>query len=195
MINPNFVFLGVAISFVGGLSYVVDTLKGRTKPNRVSWFIWALAPLIAFIAELKHGVGIQALMTFIVGFNPLLVFIASFVNKKSEWKLGRLDMLCGALSLVGLVLWFISKNPNVAILFSILSDGLAGIPPIVKSYHFPETENYYGYLAPAISALITLATISVWNFAHYGFPIYIFFICTLLFVLIKFKVGKNFASK
>ena len=42
--------------------------------------------------------GSQALLTFTVGFGPLVVFAASFVNPKSVWKLGRLDYTCGALS-------------------------------------------------------------------------------------------------
>jgi len=191
MLHPNFVLLGVLISFVGGLSYLIDTVKGKTQPNRVSWFIWALAPLIAFSAEINKGVGIQSLMTFIVGFNPLLIFLASFVNKKSEWKLGKLDIVCGVLAVSGMVAWLLLKEGNVAIFFSILADGIAGVPTIIKSYFFPETENYQVFLGGAISALLTLLTIQVWTFAHYAFPVYIFLICLLLLLLIKFKLGKK----
>ena len=105
MIDERFIFLGVALSFVGSLVYTILTIKGQAKPNRVSWFIWSLAPLIAFFAEVKQGVGIQSLATFVVGFGPLLTFIASFVNKKAYWKISKLDMICGGLSLVGLGLW------------------------------------------------------------------------------------------
>ena len=98
MINENFVFLGLALSILGGLSYLIDTLKGKTKPNRVTWFFWAAAPLIAFVAEIQQGVGIQSLLTFIVGFNPLLIFIASFVNKKAYWELRKVDYFCGLLA-------------------------------------------------------------------------------------------------
>src|SRR3990167_7836693 len=100
MISPYFVLLGVAFNFFGGLTYLSDTLKGKVKPNRVSWGIWAVAPLIAFLAQVKQGVGIQSLMTFMVGFMPLVIFISSFFNKKSYWQIGRLDIFCGLLSLV-----------------------------------------------------------------------------------------------
>ncbi len=84
MINANFVFVGVFFQSIGGLSYLIDTVRGKIKPNKVSWFMWSLAPLIAFAAEVKQGVGIQSLTTFIVGFVPLIIFIASFVNKRSN---------------------------------------------------------------------------------------------------------------
>jgi hypothetical protein len=190
MLNPNFVILGVIIGGLGGLSYIVDTLKGKAKPNRVSWLLWAVAPLIAFFAEIKQGVGIQSLMTFSVGFIPLVVFLASFVNKKSVWKIRRFDIICGALSLTGLAFWYITRVANTAIVFSIIADCLAGLPTVVKSYNHPETENYWLYLASSTNSTITLLTISLWNFANFGFPLYNTIFCLIVVVLIKFKLKK-----
>ena len=79
MFDPHFVIVGVALQLIGVVSYLVDTLKGKVRPNRVSWFLWALGPLIAFSAQLDHGVGLVALMTFAVGFGPLLILIGSFL--------------------------------------------------------------------------------------------------------------------
>lgn len=189
MINENFIYLGAIISFIGGLSYLISTLKGETKPNKVTWFIWALAPLIAFFATIQQRVGIQSLLTFMIGFNPLLIFIASFINRKAYWKISKLDMACGSLAIVGLLLWQITGTGNVAILFSIIADMLAGIPTVIKSYYEPETENPNVFLGGGIFSLITLLTITTWSFEYYAFPVYIFAICALLFVLIKFKLG------
>jgi hypothetical protein len=141
---------------IAGLSYLIATLKGTSKPNRVTWFLWTLAAFIAFTAEVKQGVGLPALMTFMVAFNPLLIFIASFANKKAEWKLGRFDYGCGALALLGIALWMLTSDANLAIIFAILADGIAGIPTIVKAYRFPDTENYLVYLFGGINAAITL---------------------------------------
>jgi len=195
MIDPNFVIVGAVIGFFGGISYLIDTLKGKTKPNKVTWFLWSLAPLIAFAAELNKGVGIQSLMTFMVGFSPLLIFLASFVNKKSYWKLSRLDYSMGLLSLTGVVLWIALGEGNYAIFFGVLADFLAAVPTIVKSFNFPETENYWIFLAYMISSGLTIFTIDIWNFAHYGFPVYIFAVTTVLFTLIKFKLGKYITAR
>lgn len=192
MINQNFVFLGAIIFALGSIPYFADTIKGKVKPNRVTWFIWALAPLIAFTAQIKEGVGFhQALLTFTAGFIPLVIFVASFINKKSYWKLGRLDLSCGALSLLGIFLWQITGTGLVAILFAILADWLAGFPTLVKSFKFPETENWVLYFANFISALITLLTIRVWNPETFAFPLYLFLVTLILAVLIKFKIGKR----
>lgn len=189
MIDERFVLVGAALSLIGSASYLRDTIRGKTKPNRVSWFLWAAAPLIAFSAELGHGVGLPALMTFMVGFGPLLIFLGSFVNRQSVWRLTRLDLACGVLSVLGLALWQITGSGYLAILFCILADALAGIPTIVKSYKEPETENWHVFFFGSINATITLLAIDTWDFAHAAFPLYILAICVLLVVLIKFRVG------
>jgi hypothetical protein len=191
MLDPKFVILGAGFNLIGSISYVIATLQGKTVPNRVTWLLWALAPLIAFSAELDKGVGLQALMTFMVGFGPAMVFIASFINSKSVWKLTTFDFMCGGLSLAGLVLWLVTQEGNIAIGLSILADLLAALPTVVKAYKAPETENWHIFLFGAISAGITLLTIDSWDFAHYGFPLYIFLICVGLFVLIKTKLGQK----
>jgi len=173
MINQNFVIVGVLLQFFGGLSYLVDTLNGKIKPNKVSWFLWSLAPLTAFVGEIKQGVGIQSLATFIIGFVPLLIFIASFVNRKAEWKINRLDIICGILSIAGLILWYITRVGNIAILFGIIADALAYIPTLTKAYYYPETENPNVYIFGVANAGIALLTIQNWNFANFGFLLYI----------------------
>lgn len=192
MINENFIFLGFAIGLAGGASYIVDVVKGKVKPNRVSWFLWAIAPFIAFAAQVKQGVGLESVLAFSAGFIPLLTFLATFINKKSIWKLTKFDFICGGLSLLGIFFWLITKNPNVAILFAILADTLASLPTIIKSWKEPETENYWVFLAYGINAGIALLIIKTWSFASASFSIYILLICILLTALIKFKPKKRF---
>ncbi len=190
MIDHNWIYFGVLLNLIGSTTYVVHTLQGKAKPNRVTWFLWALAPLLAFGAMLSEGVSItDGLMTFMVGFGPLMVFVASFVNKKSMWKITQFDLICGALSVIGIVLWLFTREGVFAIILCIAADCLALLPTLVKSWKDPESESYLVFLNGAISAAITLLAIKVYDFNHLGFPLYIFIACMLLFLIIKFKVG------
>lgn len=194
MLNENFVILGFTIQMFGSLRYLLKTIQGKVQPNKVTFFLWSFAPLIAFIAEIKQGVGIQALTTFSVGFSPLLIFIASFINKKATWKLGTFDLLCGVLSLAGLLLWYLTKVGNIALIFAIAADGLAALPTIAKAYYHPETEDGLLYLLSSVSVILTLLTITTWNFVHYGFPIYILIVNLIIFSLAQFKIGQKLAK-
>jgi len=190
MINQNWIYVGIAVQSWGGLSYLIDTIKGKVQPNKVSWLLWSIAPLIAFFAMIKQGVGPVAWATFIVGFIPFVIFFASFINKKAKWEIGKLDIICGVLSVLGLILWLVTKVGNIAILFSIVADALAAIPTIVKSYKEPETEKHLVFSLGVINAGIALLVITEWNFQNWSFPLYLLILNFIIAVLIKFKFGK-----
>ncbi|MCJ7805818.1 hypothetical protein MUP46_04235 [Patescibacteria group bacterium] len=191
MLHPNFVIVGTLISAIGSLVYLISTLRGKVKPNRVSFLLWSIAPFIAFAAQIKQGVGLEALMTFSAGFLPFTILIASFVNKKAEWKLTRFDLSCGLLSVMGLILWLITKVGNIAIVFSILADGLAAVPTIVKAYKYPDTEIAWPWLATSIGVVLTLLTLTELTFANSSFIIYLLIVNFIIFSLIQFTVGEK----
>lgn len=194
MIHPNFVYLGVLIQFIGGMSYLIDTVKGKIQPNRVSWALFVLAPALAFFAQLQQGVGPEVWATFIVWFVPFLILIATFVNKKAVWKLKKLDVVCGLLSLLGLALWAITKVGNIAIVFAILADALACVPTLVKSWYEPESESDSVFLYGTVNALLGLLVITNWHFENYAFMSYMFLANSALAITIRFKIRRFFTK-
>ena len=191
------VFIGAAVQLLGIFSYIKETLRGNTKPNKVTWLMWSVAPLIATFAALADGVGWSVLPVFMAGFGPLLVFIASFVNKNSHWELETFDYLCGFCSVLALVLWGITKEPVIAIVFAIASDGFAAIPTLVKSWKYPETETAAAYTTGLFSALTSFTAIKIWNFSSYAFPAYLVIAETLFILSIYHRkiFKKEFAAE
>ncbi len=128
MIDAHFAILGALIVVTGNAAYAVDTVRGKTQPNRVTWMLWALAPMIAFAAEVAQGVGLNAVLTLAVGVGPLLVVAASFLDPKAYARVTPFDAGCGVLSLIALVAWAATGRGNLAILLSVLADFLGRDP-------------------------------------------------------------------
>jgi hypothetical protein len=189
MINVHFVFLGAALGAFGSLVYVRDTLRGTTQPNRVTWLLWAFAPLLAFAVEFNSGVGLRTLTTFIIGFMPLLVFIASFHNSASIWKIRRLDYVCGAMSLAGTAAWLVTRNGVLGIVAAIAADFLAGVPTMMKSWTNPESETVTSYIGAVLNSGILLLTIHHWTTEVAAFPLFIFCIASVQVVFVGFNPG------
>jgi hypothetical protein len=189
VISVNWIFLGAAIGAAGTAVYLRDTLQGTTKPNRVTWILWAVAPLLATAVELNQGVGLRALPTFMVGFMPLLVFIGSFHNPASVWKVRRIDYACGAMSVVGTAVWLATRNGILAISAAIVADFLAGVPTLMKSWTHPETETVYAYVGAVLSMAILLLTIDHWTFDVAAFPIFIVCMASVEVVLVGLEPG------
>lgn len=182
------VVLSAIISLAGAAAYIRDTLTGKSKPNRVSWSMWALAPLIGTAAAISAHADIWATVRiFLAGFIPLLVFIASFANKKSYWKLTLFDVICGLCSILALVFWGLINSPQLAILLAAIGDGFAALPTIRKAWKNPETETGAIYVASLLSVLIILPSIPRWDIENSAFQIYLLIVNIILIVAVYRK--------
>lgn len=180
MINENWIYLTLLINGFGTMLYVIGTLKGSVRPNRVTWGILALAPLIAGASMLSQGVSVAgAFYTFLTGLGPLAICISTFFARYPAWEVRRFDVICGLLSLFGLGLWLLTGEGLVAIAFAIGADGLAFLPTLVKAWRYPETEEVRTYTLSFLSACINMLIITDWTAAHVGFPAYILLVDAL----------------
>ena len=180
------VIISIFISLSGAYSYIIDTIKGNTKPNRVSWIMWTLAPMIGVGAAIQAGGDLWSVVRiFMAGFTPLLVIIFSFLNKNSYWKITLFDALCGAMSLIALFFWIGLENFKYAILIAVIADIFASIPTLIKSWKYPETETVTVYITSLINGLITVPAIVKFDVINSSFQLYLIIINIVLILIIK----------
>jgi hypothetical protein len=196
MIPQNFVLLALCFNIFGTAIYIRQSLKNEVKPHLVTFFLWALAPLVAFAAQVSQGAGIVALVTLVTGVNPAVIFAVSIRRSDVHWSLSMFDVACGSLSLIGIILWWLSRDGVYAIALAIAADAVASAPTFRKSYSHPESESPILYTLSAISAIITLLSIQVWTFGRYGFAAYLLVIDLSLALIIALSGRvENRASK
>ncbi len=189
MIDPRFIYLGAAISLTGTVVYVRDTWRGTTAPNRVTWALWGLEPLLAFGVERQQHVGLASLMTLLLGLVPVVVLAVSFHDPLSVWRIGRFDVICGAISLVGLGVWTLSDEPTVALISFVAADAVAAVPTLRKAVLEPSTESWWTYVAGSLFAGITLLTLRVFTTAGALFPLSVLTMDTVIALLVVAQVG------
>ena len=197
MVSPHLAIVGALLPLAGFAKYIRDMFRGDADPNRVSWALWALSPLIAFPAEVAQHARLQpALVTLALGLGPLAVLAVSLRRRECYWRLGRFDYICGALGVLALAGWAATRRGDVAITLSIAADALAAVPTVAKSYTHPESESPWTYLASGTGSGITLLTISHWEFAAYAFPAYVVVACALISALILLpRPGRRLTSR
>jgi hypothetical protein len=183
MLPEYFAIIGAIIASAGGFYYLYETITGKARPNRVTWLLWGLFPMITFVAQRVQGVEGLSWVSFAAGLTPLLIVVASFLNKKASWETKPLDYILMAAALLAIFLWFITKEPNIAILFTLLADLLASIPTIIKSFKHPETESWVAYAISTLGFGIALLSIHTFSFENSAFVIYLFSIQIILTLL------------
>lgn len=183
MLPEYFAVIGSLLASSGGFLYLYHTIRGTVQPNKVTWFFWGAFPMIAFFAQRAQDVDWLAWATFAAGFTPFLIIIAATFNPKAYWKLESRDYICLGVALIGVFLWMLTNEPNLAILFAILADLAAGLPTIIKSYKYPGSESWGAYALSALGFAIAVASVHIWTFEYYGFVAYLFAINLLLAIL------------
>jgi hypothetical protein len=173
LLDPRFVIAGAGIGLFGNGAYALDTLRGRTRPNQVSWLLWAIAPAVAFGAQLDKRVGLQSILTLSSGLGPLLVCVAAVVSGRSYWRVTRFDACCAIASLVALASWVSTSDPDLGVLLAVVADALAALPTVLKAWRVPETEFLASYWTTAAAGVITMLTVSRWSIASTGFALYL----------------------
>ncbi|MDR0297224.1 MAG: hypothetical protein LBI11_01000 [Streptococcaceae bacterium] len=169
------VLLGAAISLFSACQYAILTVRGRVMPNRVTWFLWSLAPIVASVAAISSGVTWAALPVFMAGFSPFIIFLASFsgAQRKNHWKITRFDWICGAASLLAFFVFLSTKDAILAIWLSMAADFLAAVPTFRKAWKFPETESAVPFTLGLFATATTFFAIEHWNFESLAFSIYV----------------------
>ncbi len=198
MLPQQVVIIGAALIFLGSLSYIRDTLRGKNKPNRVTWLMWGISPLVGAAIAWSEGATLwEGLPIFMSGFIPILILTSTFLNKQAYWKLTIFDYACGFFSILALVFWLFADQPAVAVLLAITGDVIAGLPTIRKSWIDPKSESLTLYFLGGIDKVLGLLILQSWAFIYSGFLLAvlaqnIIIICFVLFHKPKARlVDKN----
>ncbi|HEY7932005.1 MAG TPA: hypothetical protein VIC81_07095 [Acidimicrobiales bacterium] len=189
MLDPRFVYLAAALAALGAFGYVVDTLRGSTRPNRVTWSLWGVEGILAAVNEVQQHVGLAALMTLMLGLVPIVVVVASFRNPHGVWSIGPFDVACGVVSLLGLVAWFFVHQATLALLTFVAADQIAALPTLRKSWVAPESESPRVFALGALNCLITLLTLRAFTSAGVLFPGCVMVMDSILALMIVTRVG------
>lgn len=165
------IFAGI-LSAISYIPYIKDTLWGTTKPERSSWLIWSVLTSIAFFSLVAKGataslweVGVEALCVTIVFFLSLRFGVGG-TNKR--------DIIVLCIAVLGLVLWYVTKEAAIALFISIGIDASGTILTVIKAYQDPGSETLTTWVLVCISGLLAMIAVGSFNITLLSYPFYIF---------------------
>ncbi len=158
-------------SVIAFVPYIRAIIKGQTKPSGASWWTWSLLAGITIASSRSAGAPIQVLiLPAWLCFSQLGVAFLSLRYGDNNWDL--LNKLCVGGALFGIVLWFITGQPLIALLLSVIADFFASIPNIRHVWTHPEQEDRLGWTLGWLSGVFEVLAISTWSFAESGWATY-----------------------
>lgn len=169
-----FLLISAAMRLFGGIAYVRAILKNDAKPNSLTWFLWGITPTITLFAALSVHDTSNLIVTAALALSPLVVSLVAICKDRRSLKFDKFNTICAVLAITGIILWYFTNNPNLAILLAILADFVSSLPTVVKAKCQPKTEYPPTYIMSALAMLLALLTIPRWTFVNASFMIYVF---------------------
>lgn len=159
----------VGLNILAFVPYIVDILRGKTKPHLYSWLIWALITGIVFIGQHSEGAGAGAWVTGITTCINAVICLLAFKWGTADITLS--DKICLASALAILVLWMVSNSMLLSIVLVTIVDVLAFVPTIRKILKAPHQETFITYPISSIRCLLGIAAIANYSMVTYLYPI------------------------
>lgn len=166
-------FLTIAIGIYANYPYIVDILKGKTKPHLFTWIVFLIMDAIAFLVQIGDWAWPWAWGTLTAGLTWLVVLTLAI--KHGEKNITKSDTFAFIVALICIALYVFMENPTYSLYTVILISGLALYPTARKSYHKPSQETLSLYVLAWVRSLLSIiATINI-SFLTIGLPVFIIF--------------------
>lgn len=182
------ILLSVIFTVVGVIPYLIEVVKGKTKPRVVSWLTWSVLTAISCAAAYVEGQYPTAILLFVASLETLTVVILGW--QLGDKKIVRLDIVCLLGALVGIILWQVFNTPAIAVIATIAIDLVGGIPTLVHSYKRPHEETWIIFFLAFLGAGCTLLVISDWRITAFAYPLYLVII-NVLFTGVIISRGRH----
>lgn len=85
----------------------------------------------------------------------------------------KLDKLALVGASIGLIIWYLTKEPLYALVITICIDFIAGMLTILKTYKEPETETFIAYIICGTGGLLGVFAVGRLNLSLIIFPLWI----------------------
>lgn len=182
-------FVAACIMLFCTVPYIVDIVKGKTKPNIVTWLTWSI--LIGIGAAALFAAHQTNAALLLVGDFTATFAVVIFGLWHGTAALDKIDTFCQIGAVVGLILWFVFDSPLIAIAATITIDFIGTVPTLRHSWNFPDEETPVTFLLGVVATILTLLSLKSYSFSAWIYPAYLLFSNALLFITISHGKAKQ----
>lgn len=194
MMTPDTQLLGIIagiLSFCAYGLYITATLFGKTRPDRVTWWILTLIGLMIASSYFVGGARDTIWVPLVYVLGPFMIAVLSITyGEGKSWEV--LDKWCFAIAILSLPIWYFSKSAILVLVINIFLDFIALVPTIKKSYLRPDGEDRPAWTLESLAGIFNVFAIERWTFSIAFYPIYLLVINGIITMLLYRPVVTKF---
>ncbi len=155
---------------VADIPYALDSLKGKTKPHRITWGTICLLNIIGIANQAASGA--KGSLGLFIGMALATAVIFAISLFKGVGGHTKLDIACLIGAGLGLLLWYALKTPTASIIANLFVATFAMIPTLQKAYVAPGSETRITWLIGTLAACLGILAVNSSSGILYVMPVY-----------------------
>lgn len=175
---------------VGDLPYFINAVKGITKPQRVTWGVLFLLNITSVANQLASGADDSIWFFVAASIAAGAIFLASL------WKgVGghtKQDIVAIGLSVAGLGLWAIFKDPLISILITAVVLAIAFYPTFNKARKDPGSETRISWLLATLGTILTAVAVGELDYQLLILPVWATMLQSYIVYLLYIRPSRSY---
>lgn len=166
--------MGGLISAAGTIPYIVETIKGKTKPRLVTWATWSALTGVAAAGAFSDGQISSGIFALLGSLATGSIVAAGL--RYGDRSFSTIDIACLVAVAAGIALWLTSSNPSIAVWTAIAVDFAGFIPTLKHAWQKPHEETASTFMLVGVGGVITVAAVAsagAWSVTAIGYPLYV----------------------
>jgi hypothetical protein len=152
------------------LPYLRDMYRGTTRPQRVSWFVFATLSVVAAVSQFLEGAHAGAWLSAGAAAGFTLVFLASL--RHGVGGTSPRDIVALTVALVGVVVSILVERPIVAVCAVIAAELAAVSLTARKAVHDPKSETASTWLIDAAAGIVAIMAVTERSVTELLYPVH-----------------------
>lgn len=145
------------IAVGASIPYIVDIVKGNTKPQRAAWVIFLTLSAISFFAQLAAGATNSSWFPLVLLIQAVIIFVLSF--KYGMGGFSKFDVASLIMAVIILIIWWTTSSAALAIICGVIVNTIGKVLVAEKVYKHPETEYLPTWVWSVVASIFSVLAV------------------------------------
>jgi hypothetical protein len=173
MLQKILVITGALLQLCQAIPFLVEMMRGKAKPNIVSWSTWMLLTGIGSAAGFASGDWPTGVIVGASGLGTAAIVTLGFW--KGYAKLTSVDAVCQVAALAAFATWPLLHGPVLAVVVAVTIDAIAAMATLYHAYRKPHEEVWASYAVSGTGSLCGILALNEFTIVS---SLYLFYLVT-----------------
>ena len=169
-IVPVLGVLAGALAIADTVPYVIDTVRGSTRPHRGTWLIWAVLAIVVYASQRADGASWSLVMVAVQAALTSLIFLLAI--RRGTGGLSTPELVMIAVAGVGVVGWIAVQEPILATACVVAADLIGAAMMTPKTYRDPDSETLATFVLASVAGALAMGAVGTLDVSLLLYPTY-----------------------